>query len=273
MPATDKYFHNIKTMHVVFAFSSVALFATTLWMMQDDHNRGWPAHQREFFKIEALKVRTEQQAIVVPAYTEKIKQLQAAIAKYKIDAEAIDRSEIEKSEREFDLAERATKTQRQVRGVARANYGLGIDNNLPEEELQTLLEIYQRETDEVNKLELNLQQKETARDEAQMKLDEQIAATGLTAAEEDLKNTQEEYERLQTSLVNIEPDTWLGTAKRQIMEWYIIDGFNSHLKIQNDWLPDLEIKLGMAKSARFDRCRTCHLGIDRTDGFDDYGNV
>ena len=66
---------------------------------------------------------------------------------------------------------------------------------------------------------------------------------GLTAAEEQLKTAQEEFERLQTSLVAIEPDTWLGRRKRQIMEWYIIDGFNSHLKIQNDWLPDLEIKL------------------------------
>jgi mono/diheme cytochrome c family protein len=273
MPATDKYFHNIKTMHVVFALSSVALLATTLWMMEDDHNRGWPAHQREFFKIEALKARAGQQAISDPEYAEKVKQLEEAIAKYKIEAEKLDRTELITAERAFGLAERITKTQRQVRGVASANYGMGIRDDLPPEELQSLLEIYQRETDAVNKLESELQQKEAARDEAQKKLDQQIAATGLTKAEEGLKTAQEDYERLQTSLVKIEPDTWLGSAKRTIMEWYIIDGFNSHLKIENDWLPDLEIKLGMAKSARFDRCRTCHLGIDRTDGFDDYGNI
>jgi cytochrome c551/c552 len=46
----------------------------------------------------------------------------------------------------------------------------------------------------------------------------------------------------------------------------IVDGFNSPLKIQQDWLPDLLINYGGMRSvARFDHCRTCHLGIDRTE--------
>ena len=44
------------------------------------------------------------------------------------------------------------------------------------------------------------------------------------------------------------------------MEWPIINGFNSPLKITQDWLPNLTIQLGMARTARFDRCRTCHVG-------------
>ena len=49
------------------------------------------------------------------------------------------------------------------------------------------------------------------------------------------------------------------------MEWPIINGFNSPLKITQDWLPTLTIQLGMARTARFDRCRTCHVGIDRVE--------
>ncbi|HLQ43738.1 MAG TPA: c-type cytochrome, partial [Planctomycetaceae bacterium] len=45
--------------------------------------------------------------------------------------------------------------------------------------------------------------------------------------------------------------------------------FNSHIKVQQDWLPDMKITLGMAKTMRYDRCRTCHMGIDRTEA----GNV
>ena len=47
------------------------------------------------------------------------------------------------------------------------------------------------------------------------------------------------------------------------MEQPVIDGFNSHHRVQQDWLPDHRITLGMTATARFDRCRTCHLGIDR----------
>ncbi len=49
-----------------------------------------------------------------------------------------------------------------------------------------------------------------------------------------------------------------------MMELPIIDGFNSHLKVVQDWVPKLKITLGMSKIARFDRCRTCHQNIDKT---------
>ena len=49
------------------------------------------------------------------------------------------------------------------------------------------------------------------------------------------------------------------------MQWPIIDGFNSPRKIDQIWLPDLKITLGMASTARFDRCKTCHRGIDRVE--------
>jgi hypothetical protein len=52
-------------------------------------------------------------------------------------------------------------------------------------------------------------------------------------------------------------------AKRKFMEWPIINGFNSHLKIvQTDSTPH---QAGMATTARFDHCRTCHLAIDRIE--------
>ena len=44
----------------------------------------------------------------------------------------------------------------------------------------------------------------------------------------------------------------------------IIDGFASPTKIKQIWLPDLTIDYGGFKDVpRYDRCTTCHLGIDR----------
>ncbi|MFO0876809.1 MAG: c-type cytochrome [Gemmataceae bacterium] len=45
----------------------------------------------------------------------------------------------------------------------------------------------------------------------------------------------------------------------------IIDGFESPTKIRQIWLPELTIDYGGFRDVpRFDRCTTCHLGIDRS---------
>jgi len=54
------------------------------------------------------------------------------------------------------------------------------------------------------------------------------------------------------------------------MELPIIEGFNGPLKISQIWLPNLQMNYGGMKNvARFDRCTTCHLNIDRVGS----GNV
>jgi hypothetical protein len=62
----------------------------------------------------------------------------------------------------------------------------------------------------------------------------------------------------------IEPTNLVSSWKRAMMELPIIDGFNSHLRIVQDWMPRLSQTLGMAEIARFDRCRSCHQNIDKT---------
>ena len=79
-----------------------------------------------------------------------------------------------------------------------------------------------------------------------------------------LKKFTAEYARLDDALDAIQPDSGsLKSAKRSFMEWPIIDGFNSHMKVEQDWLPNLHVTLGMTSVARFDRCRTCHKGISQ----------
>ncbi|MFM7056630.1 MAG: c-type cytochrome, partial [Planctomycetota bacterium] len=79
-----------------------------------------------------------------------------------------------------------------------------------------------------------------------------------------LDKVNSEAERVRTSLENIKPSNPVSAWKRAMMELPIIDGFNSHLKVMQDWVPKLKITLGVAKISRFDRCRTCHQNIDKT---------
>ncbi len=81
---------------------------------------------------------------------------------------------------------------------------------------------------------------------------------------------EKEVERLNKAKDKIAPEPGtLAYFKRDFMQLPIIDGFNSPHKVDQIWLPDLKITLGMASTARFDRCKTCHLGIDRVEA----GNI
>ena len=48
MRASEDSFYNIKRLHVVFAVSSLALLAVTVWMVAADHFRQWKVHQRTY---------------------------------------------------------------------------------------------------------------------------------------------------------------------------------------------------------------------------------
>jgi cytochrome c2 len=51
---------------------------------------------------------------------------------------------------------------------------------------------------------------------------------------------------------------------KSILEMPILDAFNSPLKPANRWLPALPWNNNFRDVARFDRCETCHLGLERT---------
>src|SRR6185436_13995792 len=70
-------------------------------------------------------------------------------------------ADLRKARREADLAEREVKGQRALRDVARANYDLGVRDNLPLERLKALKDEFDAQQELVNQLELDLQVKTT----------------------------------------------------------------------------------------------------------------
>jgi len=276
VPATDQFFRKLSTMHVVFAISSLVMFGVTIWMMAADHNDEWRVWQTEFSTLEAEKNRADQDARKTELagspkeYEQKKRALKQErdrkTKKLETQNNTLPRlqSDVQKISRDIDMATRLVRNQRAHRDVARANYDLGIRDDLHThnlEKLQRRKNIFDNQQAEVDQLELNLEQKEVKLGEKLEKLSQVTNSRDQTEAE--LKSLTTDIELMHAALIKLEPNG-LSWAKRRIMEWPIIDGFNSHHKLINDWLPDLRITLGMTESVRFDRCRSCHQGVDRT---------
>ncbi len=269
MPANESYLRDVKKVHVVFAASSIALFGATIWMMGADHAREWTGYQRSFEDVQARKLELANNAL------EKSPQYQTTkdelIARKKEAQQQLDASgpqlkqlkaELDEAERLFDGSSRAVRAARAERDKARADYDLAVRDEVPEAQLNAKLQNFEAKQAVVDKLELEVQDRQTKRDALQgdlkrkhKSLDDATAALAKLNADIDLRKK---------ALDKLEPKGF-SAFKKRIMEWPIIDGFNSPLKITQDWLPNLTIQLGMARTARFDRCRTCHAGIDRVE--------
>jgi cbb3-type cytochrome oxidase cytochrome c subunit len=269
MPATESYLRDVQKVHVVFALTSILLLAVTLWMIAADHAREWHGYERTFDEIQTKKQQLAIESIEKSGQYEKSKakleeeQKAAAQQLQSIEPELKKLTkELEEAERIFDLAGRRVRIVRSYRDKARADFDLGVRDNLDKQKLGALQSDFNAKQAVVDEAELDVQQKQTNRDAIQTKVKDLTkahddATVGLTKLNSDLDLRDK-------ALAKLDPKGF-SAFKKQIMEWPVIDGFNSPLKITQDWLPNLSIQLGMARTARFDRCRTCHAGIDRIE--------
>ncbi|GIX03493.1 MAG: hypothetical protein KatS3mg113_0499 [Planctomycetaceae bacterium] len=268
MPATEEYLRDIKMMHKVFCASALALLGAAIWMMWDDYADEWRVYQQQAQKHIAerdkQKLRTVTQS---PEFQEQLKQLEQErqLAEQQLAQHAADISQQERVVQE--LAQKAAATLRElrvkraIRDVERAQYNLTVRDNLPADIQQKELEEFNQAQKVADEYEDLYKQVDLELQQAKAKLNE------LTQARDEvdrrLKATTADVDRMKKAIARIEPETWLSRFKRNLLLLPILDGFNSPVKIQQDWLPRLELDLGgMTKVARFDRCRTCHYMID-----------
>lgn len=273
MPATDKFAYNLKKLHVVFALSCFGIFVATFWMMASDHRDEWREYQIIGFNIEAAKAEIAKLGLETDAFTADLEQLAIAReeAEKAFEDGAESRVELEEQRallaQDVDILTRRIKVERAFRDVSRANYDLGIAKGYEASELKALKATFDTKQRTVENTQTEF---ETA-DTAFAVIDTQFksARAALDAAVVAEKAATADRDRIAGVLAKIAPTTGLSALKRPFMEWPIIDGFNSHLKITQDWMPGLSQTLGMTEIARFDRCRTCHMMIDRTEA----GNI
>jgi len=281
MPATEDYLRPLPKMHRWFAVSMIVLFLATLLMMYFDHHDEWRAYQHRFFQLQADKLVAEENAKkaelanVSPgvkltklegAYEAKLNELKEAKKQKQehldqtVQDLASQEDNVKKLDNDYVMQMRKVREKRAIRDVSRADFDLGIRDQVPQAQVSELLADFNGKQSEVVELEAELDRRDEARNLAVADLKSKTKERDAAAAA--IKAFEADIVRLEAAKDKIEPEAWIKSFKRWLMEQPIIDGFNSHIKIKQDWLPDMKITLGMAKTARFDRCRTCHLAID-----------
>ena len=84
MPASEQIWYPIKRLHRIFAWSSLALMAATIWMFVQDHRREWKPIQRTARRIESRMEEWRQFDLMTqgtdPDDERQLRQLEASIA-------------------------------------------------------------------------------------------------------------------------------------------------------------------------------------------------
>lgn len=142
--------------------------------------------------------------------------------------------------------------------VARSNYELSISQGASAERQAELQAVVNKIKDDVEAIDAEYQAANTHR--KQLETDLAAITERVRLAQKAADDNLAEYNRLRTTEDEQRPNVgkWLAGLP-------IIDAFNTgSVEIKQTWLPDLLINYKHARVARFDRCTTCHLGIDKT---------
>jgi len=307
MPATDSTYRNMRRLHAVFAASSLALVAVTVWMLAADHWREWKVYQRTFRdRIEPWLTEAQISESQTDEFTARERELRrmlsearAAVPDRKLVQQFCEEVKREALRRGTEPAEvagieeayqalaagpsaeagrelvallsehiaaakaRLEKVERQLRfrradfDHARSFYEAGVGEGLSETELAALQEEVRRTRQDVDQL--------AAQSEAAAAHHQTLS--GLLAritrqkdeAQQALADHRAAVERLGRVLAEQRPSFGKG-----LLRLPLVDAFGRPLAIDQIWLPELTIDYNFRRVARFDRCVTCHQGIDKT---------
>jgi hypothetical protein len=139
----------------------------------------------------------------------------------------------------------------------RADYELAVTDGLPADRQAELLALADAKRAEVTAAMLEFQAANTHR----KSLESQLAAitAGEDVAAKALADHRAKLGQLQKTLDQRRPN-----AGKAVLELPVLDAFNGPLRVDQIWLPDLTLNNNFRNVARFDRCTTCHRGMDKT---------
>ncbi|HVC98397.1 MAG TPA: PDZ domain-containing protein [Pirellulales bacterium] len=297
MPANEQTWRDQKRMHVVFGVSSLVMLLATVWMLVADHNREWKSYQRGFRDVErftvlnrindeeSTKYYAEEQSLdqelkkalseppsrelieafideadAVPENGYRLSGIRAIAERSTQARDALlesMRDVVKAAKQVEDNRQSELKFRRADLDVRRSNFEIGVRDEKPEAELMDLEKEVKAVQTEVDGLNLAYQNARDHRNRLQRILER--ATAGETAARKALSDHQANVKRL--------ADTEAERANsffKTLLESPIIDAFGRPLKVDNVWLPQLTWNNNFRDVARFDRCTTCHQGIEKT---------
>ena len=79
MPANEKTWYDMKSMHTIFAISALVMLGTTVWMLAADHRREWKQVQREFRDIKSRTIEFRMAEERTEEFAERERELEAEL--------------------------------------------------------------------------------------------------------------------------------------------------------------------------------------------------
>jgi mono/diheme cytochrome c family protein len=269
MAATDKTYRNQRVLDIVFGVSCVLMLLSVVWMFVQDYNREFKAVQRDFRRVEESlnefqMIRALPEPDVVRAKHKAVDDARARLDKVKSDLASTERELIARR----DIADMEYRTIKADFDAQTSYYNIEVehlgkaDSEVRRTELQNRVQEKRKVVDDLgNKLAAAQKKLDAINQEIKEKVTSKLEEPQqeLAQAEDDLKKTSAVFDRFAKATAQ---KSWgLGYELRAMP---ILDAFESPVKIKQVWLPDLTIDYGGFKDVpRYDRCVSCHLGIDR----------
>jgi hypothetical protein len=156
-----------------------------------------------------------------------------------------------------DLLAGALKLRKAELDKNRADYELAVADEAPAARQANLLAIADAKRQEVAAATLEFQTANTHRKQLEAML-QQITA-GEDSAAKAVADHRGKLALLQKTLKDRRPN-----VGKSVLELPVLDAFNGPLRVDQVWLPQLTLNNNFRDVARFDRCTTCHRGMDKT---------
>lgn len=274
MAASDAFYRPQATLNKIFAATSALMLVTVVWMFADDFNRGYKKDQRAFRSVEE---ELNKRAVLAQAPDEE-----AAKKIAESEAQVVaSRTQVARLKRLVDDATRDVAPKRATLEVKLREIKADFDSrtsyfNLAEEkfgpdhpETQRFKAEAEAKWAELEKRRPDLEamdQQIVAERKLPRDLDGQ--SVSLDQAEKHLKDLEADHKKL-----TAEFDRYLKMTAAKRWKWSdsfralpVLDAFASPVKINQTFHDDLPIDYGGFKYVtRYDRCTTCHLGIDKAN--------
>ncbi|MFM8893317.1 MAG: hypothetical protein ACKOTB_17180 [Planctomycetia bacterium] len=166
-----------------------------------------------------------------------------------------------------DIASRAKFREDQLAGQLklrkaefdknRADYELAVAEEAPDSRLAELLALSEAKRGEVGAATLEFQTANVHRKGLESTLRQ------LTADEDSAAKSVADHRSKLAQLTKTFKDRAPNVGK-SLLELPVLDAFNGPLRIDQIWLPQLTLNNNFRDVARFDRCTTCHRGMDKS---------
>jgi cytochrome c2 len=257
--------YNFGRMNMVFALSSLALLAVTLWMSFADYAQPWKRIQSEFRSLERQKLIKEAQDEKNKLNANELAQLKREVAQAQKDLDQ-HHQDIAKLEAEVAdwkakvySADSAWKGAKATADASKFQYDNAVqsgDKDAIAQRRATRDKTRQALADALHKRE----QAEAGRDDAQARLAAKEAV--LAEAEKKLKALESGVEGIETRIAGLNKGVDYFVLNAPLMDF-----IKPSLKVEQVILPGLYQNINFTNIDRVDRCMTCHVASNRP-GFD-----